>query len=641
MINLWILLFGLNMFIANTNASLSNTTVPAIKQKILLIKDEEKAALDIIVALSLENANTTENDISRIETIQEFFDHLFLCSVADNPQLLTSLGLFESIGIREHNAYLNNLLPEGHIKSFEQQQKNLKLINTFDVTKIPQEHVVSYEIFLWHLEHQVSGRKFIFHEYFVNQMRGVLIDLASLLIRYQAINTEEDVVHYLERLNKISDQCEQLLALLEYQQALGITVPAFIIPKIINYLDRMLPEKATDHIFYTHLKKKLVSLNFKDMQDSLNCAEKIIESKIYPAYQKIKDYYKQTMNDGTNHMHGVWALPDGQEYYQHMLKYHTTTNFTPEEVYALGLKEVAGIQSQIREILFSEGFKNAFTQPIIELLDEAINSRPSDYSNDETGRAKCLADYQAIIERARIQLYPLFNLRPKSALKLEAVPKYDEEGKPAAYYARPSMDGTRPGIFFVNLRNMEEVRVSGMETLTVHEAEPGHHFQIALQQEIDMPIMRKISGGTAFIEGWALYVEKLAYEQNFYSTALSKVGHLQDELLRAVRLVVDTGIHHKKWSREQAIEYMKANTGMHLDSVITEIERYFVMPGQACAYKIGQLKILELRDKAKTVLQEKFDIREFHDVVLMLGAAPLTVLEEVINVYVQKKLSHS
>lgn len=629
---------GVSVLTANNVSFSKNDEVNFLRPKIVKTKDEIQVAADITAAIKSEQKYVSEN---KIETIEELFDHLFISAAVNSPQLLTSLGLFEALGFREHNAYLNDVSPEAFIKYFEQQQKNLELFKKFDVSKVPQEQVMSYKIFLWNLEHHVAGKKFLFHEYFVNQMRGILIELAFLLMSYQPINTEEDIDNYLSRLDKVSHQCEQVLALLEYQHSLGITAPTFIIPKILNYLDRMLPENVTDHIFYTNLKKKLVLLNTTKMQNSLKQAQDIIEFKIYPAYQKIKAHYKNIQKSPHNHTHGVWALPDGQEYYQYILKLHTTTDFTPDEVHALGLQEVETIQSQIREILFGQGFKDAFSQPLIELLNEAINNLPSDYNNDEAGKAQCLADYLAIIDRARSELYPLFNLRPNSALRVEAVPKYDEEGKPAAYYSRPSMDGSRPGIFFVNLRNMDEVRVSGMETLAVHEAEPGHHFQIALQQEMDTPIMRKISFGTAFVEGWALYVEKLAYEHNFYSNPLSQVGHLQDELLRAVRLVVDTGIHHKKWTREQAIEYMRLNTGLHVASVTTEIERYFVMPGQACAYKIGQLKILELRKKAKTALQEKFDIREFHDEILMLGAAPLMVLEEVINDYIQRKLSHS
>ncbi|HSW73680.1 MAG TPA: DUF885 domain-containing protein, partial [Candidatus Limnocylindria bacterium] len=273
------------------------------------------------------------------------------------------------------------------------------------------------------------------------------------------------------------------------------------------------------------------------------------------------------------------------------------------------------------------------------LMQELSQDPQFYYPNTAAGRQECLTDYQTILERSRKELAHLFDLKPKMSVKIQQVPAHEELGKPMAYYFRPSMDGSRPGIFFANLRNMAEVPTYGMETLTIHEAEPGHHFQIALQQEMPLPIIRKITTYTAYAEGWALYTEKLAYEHGFYSSPYAQLGHLQDELLRAARLVIDTGIHHKRWSREQAIEYMKDVTGYHHDSAVTEVERYFVLPGQACAYKVGQLKILELRQRAKVALGDRFNIKEFHNVILKTATVPLTILESVIDEYIQKTKS--
>jgi uncharacterized protein (DUF885 family) len=231
----------------------------------------------------------------------------------------------------------------------------------------------------------------------------------------------------------------------------------------------------------------------------------------------------------------------------------------------------------------------------------------------------------------------LFDLKPKVSVKIQPVPSYEEESQAGAYYCSPSIDGSRPGLFFVNLRSMQELPIYRMETLAMHEAEPGHHFQIAVQNDMNLPMLRNLTHNTAFVEGWALYAEKLAYEQGFYSSSFAKLGHLQDELLRAARLVVDTGIHKKRWTREQAIDYMTAATGMNRESVATEVERYFVLPGQACSYKIGQLKILELRQRAKDLLGDNFSIQEFHNLILKTGSCPLAVLEEVVDQYIHEK----
>lgn len=321
-----------------------------------------------------------------------------------------------------------------------------------------------------------------------------------------------------------------------------------------------------------------------------------------------------------------------------MLRHHTTTNLTADEIHALGLQEVNLIQKEMR-LLFAAIGATDTNQNIGALMRELSQNPAFYYPENEEGRRQSVADFEEILTRSRTELAHLFDNTPTRALTIKEVPLHEQESNPSAYYCSPSLDGSRPGIFFINLRAMAEIPKYTMETLAIHEGEPGHHFQLALQAEIDIPLLRKIGSYTAYVEGWALYAEKLAWEQGFYSSPYAKLGHLQDELLRAVRLVIDTGIHHKRWTREQAIAYMEQETGYHHDTAVTEVERYFVWPGQACSYKIGQLKILELRQRAKDALGEKFDIREFHNVLLKIGAVPLLILEEQINIYINSKLN--
>jgi len=321
-----------------------------------------------------------------------------------------------------------------------------------------------------------------------------------------------------------------------------------------------------------------------------------------------------------------------------MLKGQTTTDMTPDEIHVLGLQEVAKIHAHMREVLAREGLDDP-DKGIFELLQVVSQDGRFYYPNTEEGRTQCIADFESILERSRRELGHLFGLKPQTSVAVYRIPAHEENGAAGAYYARPSFDGARGGQFRVNLRDMAEMPTYSMETLAIHEGEPGHHFQIAIQTEADIPILRKLGSYVAHAEGWALYAEKLAYEHGFYSSSFAQLGHLLDELLRAVRLVIDTGIHHKRWTREYAIDYMQEVTGFHRNSVITEVERYFVLPGQACGYKIGQLKLLELRKRAQDALGDQFDIRAFHDLILRTASVPLMVLEDVVNRYIKETLS--
>lgn len=339
---------------------------------------------------------------------------------------------------------------------------------------------------------------------------------------------------------------------------------------------------------------------------------------------------------------GVWKLPDGASYYRYQLKQMTTTDLAPEEVHQIGLSEVARIKKEMQAILLSQGYADS-TKALGAIIQELNKEARFLFPENDQGRAMILAEYNRILEEISGGLDDVFDVRPKAGLEVKRVPEFREEGAPGAYYNRPAIDGSRGGIFYENLRKVHETVKYGMKTLAYHEGIPGHHFQIAIQSELEgMPIFRTIGLFTAYIEGWALYTEQLAWELGFYENdPFGNLGRLQAEMFRAVRLVVDTGIHYKKWTREEAIEYMVLNTGMTTTEVVTEIERYIVIPGQACAYKIGMLKILELRERAKLELGDRFDLKQFHNVVLKNGAVPLDILEEIIDSYIQDTLTKS
>jgi uncharacterized protein (DUF885 family) len=566
-------------------------------------------------------------------TLDGAFDKLFLSSVKRSPEFLTFLGLFESIGIRKHNAYWNDISPAAMLQDLEEKKENQKLLKRF--TEIDPDHLLSYQIFSWFLNHEVKGAPFLFHSYLINQMFGPIQDITMVLLSMHPLEVKEDVETYQKRLGAIQERMDQLIQVIELQKKKGIVPPRFAIEKSVVMIERFLSLEPTKNPFYTHLVDKMGAIEMEGKEEVALATEKLIKTKVYPAYLKMKNLLVKWLEVAKEN-NGVWALPDGEAYYDYLLEKHTTTQLTADEVHQIGLSEVAKIEKEMRGYFSEAGIVDE-KKSVGDLMLKFSENKSFYYEDTDAGRLECLAGFRAILERSRKQLWPLFNIKPKTPVELLAVPKHEEAGAPAAYYLPGSLDGARPGIFYVNLRDMQEIPKFGMETLAVHEAEPGHHFQITIQNEMQMPVFRKVlTGFTAYVEGWALYAEKLALEEGFYRTAADKLGHFQDEMMRAVRLVVDTGIHAKKWSREKAIEYMVEYTGMTHEAVVTEIERYFVLPGQACSYKIGQLKILELRKQAKIALGDKFDIREFHDLVLETGAVPLSILEKVVEAWVSQ-----
>jgi uncharacterized protein (DUF885 family) len=424
---------------------------------------------------------------------------------------------------------------------------------------------------------------------------------------------------------------------LKIREAEGIIPPRFVIRRVLDEMTAFVGQPAEANPLYTVFKDKLAairSLGDADREKLLAAAAAEIERTVYPAYRQLIEYFTNLEKKATTD-DGVWKLPNGAAYYAHCLRSNTTTDMTPEQVHQTGLKEVERIEGEMRAILEKLGYKGVKSPPK-KLAEFTLDERFLFPNNDE-GRAAALAEYQRILDEVNAGLDPYFAIRPKAGMKVERVPEFREKTSAGAYYQPPDMSGKRPGVFFANLRDMKEVRKFEMKTLSYHEGIPGHHFQIAIAQELKgLPFFRRLVPFTAFDEGWALYAEKLAREIGMYrDDPYSELGYLDSELFRAVRLVVDTGIHYKKWTREQAIEYMEGHTAQAHESVVSEIERYIVMPGQACAYKIGEIKIVGLREKARKALGGKFDLRRFHTVVLKNGSVPLELLERVVDQYVE------
>lgn len=567
-----------------------------------------------------------------------FLDRTLVKVALGQPEILTSIGVLESIGIKGHNAELNDdSLAKGD-ELYDLLKEVHATMQNYHDEDLDEAQRLSKEIAMYLLDAGIQSEPYRFHNYPVNQLFGVQNGYPSFMDAQHRISDVTDAKHYLSRLTAVKLKFAQNMEGLALREEKGIIPPLFVIERVLDEMQGFVDTAAKENILYTSLERKIdevAEFPEADKARIMADAEKRIISDVYPAYQTFIDYFTQLKSKaGTDD--GFWRLPGGDIAYQQSLQFFTTTDYSAEQIHNMGLSEVDRIQDEIMQILAQQNYDvtNGFTDAIETLkADEQFY-----YPDTDEGRAQILKDYQTILDEIGEGLDGIFNVRPKAGMEVKRIPEFKEKTSPGAYYQMPSMDGSRPGMFFANLYDIKATPKYGMRTLAYHEGIPGHHFQVAISMELEgLPIFRTLSPFTAYTEGWALYTERLAWELGFQDDPFDNIGRLQAELFRAVRLVVDTGIHAKKWTREEAIAYMLANTGMAESDVVSEIERYIVLPGQATSYKVGMMKILEVREKAKQALGESFDLAEFHDVVLKNGAVPLDILERLVDTYIADK----
>ncbi|HEY2125366.1 MAG TPA: DUF885 domain-containing protein [Chthoniobacterales bacterium] len=567
-----------------------------------------------------------------------FYEKVFAEFIFGEPELLSSLGLVEQIGITGHNGKLSDESPAHQQKILELWKKDLAQLRQYPIERQSASQRLSTHVLEWFVERQVEGEKWQWHNYPVNQLFGVQNEFPSFMANTHRLFNRRDCDYYVMRLKALPAKFDQLLEGLTVREQKQILPPRFVVEEVLKEMNEFVAKPAAENILATSFKEraaKISGLSDKEKADAQARVESAITGQVYPAYRRLIGYFDSVLPKTTTD-DGVWKLPEGDAYYAHVLRENTTTTMKPDEIHALGLSEVARIEAEMRLLLDANGFAG---QPIGEALDKMAKDPRFLYTNDDKGRAEALADYKRLLDTATERCKQLFLTIPKAQYEVRRVPEFKEATAPGAYYNPGAMDGTRPGVFFANLRDMKEVPKWSMPSLAYHEGVPGHHWQISIAQELTgLPQFRKVIPFTAYAEGWALYSEWLAKQVGWYENdPFGDIGRLRDELFRAVRLVVDTGIHAKRWTREQAIAYMLEKTGMGEKDVKAEIERYIVMPGQACAYKVGMLKIQELRKRSQEQLGEKFDQREFHDTILKNGALPLEILEEQVNDYLHRK----
>jgi uncharacterized protein (DUF885 family) len=569
-----------------------------------------------------------------------YLDRQMLKVAFQNPETLTSLGFLESVGISGHNAHLDDVHPDRTDEFFADMKAFGDGLLQYDDEDLDADQRLSKEIVLYLTNMVADAEPFRYHTYPANQMVGIQSGFPRFMDSSHQVNSLEDAENYLSRMSELPRKYEQYLLSLKIREGKEIIPPRFVIDRVLDQMREFVASPAEENILYTSLAEKLgeaEDIDEAEAADILDQVETSINENIYPAYDSFINYFSELEAKGGDD-HGYWHLPDGPAAYKLALRFFTTTDYTADEIHQVGLSEVARIQAEMLEIFASEGID--VSQGYMEAMD-AYSSLPEFYYDDnDEGRAQILEDYQVMLDEFDANLDTAFNIRPKAGMEVVRVPEFMEKTAPGAYYEQPAIDGSRPGRFYANLYDIKATPKFGMRTLAVHEGIPGHHFQIAIAMELEgMPLIRRFAPFVAYTEGWALYAERVAWEQGLLPTPADNIGRLTAELFRAVRLVVDTGIHDQRWTREEAIVYMLANTGMAESDVVSEIERYIVLPGQATAYKVGMMKILELRQKSMDALGDKFDLRDFHDVVLKNGAVPLDILERLVDEYIESTQS--
>ncbi|WP_378187253.1 DUF885 family protein [Aquimarina sp. W85] len=600
----------------------------------------------IVTIISCKDKVATENtevlnekEIAQYsQKLNAWFEEQFQIELADSPMMQTYLG----VKTDDYGKW-DDISNQKEVKELERTKQRLAYLkDSVAINKLDKATLLSYTLFKQNLENDIEDFEYRFYTYPVNQMHGMQAEIPAFLINMHSIADTTDANAYISRLTKLDALFGQLVENLKIREKNGILPPKFVFTKVLGDSKNIITGKPFDNskeesTLLSDFKNKLKTLELEKEKESayIKRAEKALMTSVKPAYEKLivmlEDQQQRATTDD-----GAWKFPKGEAFYNKALKRTTTTDMTANEIHELGLKEVSRIHKEMKDIMKQVGFKGTL-QDFFKFMKEDSQFY---YANTEEGKKAYLDEAKELINTMKGRLDELFITKPKADIVVKAVEPFREKSAGKAFYQRGTPDGSRPGTYYANLYDMEAMPKYQMEALAYHEGIPGHHMQISIAQELEnIPKFRKFGGYTAYIEGWGLYNEFLPKEIGMYSDPYSDFGRLAMELWRACRLVVDTGIHAKKWTREAGIKYYVENTPNAESDAIKMVERHIVMPSQATAYKIGMIKILALRKMSKEKLGDKFDIREFHDVVLTNGALPLNVLEQLVNDWIDKTLA--
>jgi uncharacterized protein (DUF885 family) len=563
------------------------------------------------------------------------FDQFMSESLDLSPMMATQLGVDTGARAKERGELDDNSLA-GIAKNKALNADQLRRLKAFDRNSVSGMDQLNYDVVMFNLQTQDDDNKrYDFgtggagSPYVISQLSGTYSQYPDFLDSVQPVETKEDADAYLSRLALGAKAIDNDSEVARHDIALGVVPPDFALDNTLKQMATLRAPAPDQSVMAMSLSRRAKEKNIAG--DYGAQAAKIVAEQFYPALDRQIALVK-TMRAQATHDAGVWKLPKGDQYYADSVLYWTTSTMSPAEIHKTGLKVIADYQARADADMNKLGLTGG---TVGERLRKMYDDPKFRYPNTDEGKEKLLADLNKKIQVVRAKLPQYFGVLPKANLVIKRVPKATEAGAPGGYYNSPSLDGKRPGMYYINLRDTAEVPSWSLPTLTYHEGIPGHHLQGSISNETNLPMIRKVSFFSAYIEGWALYSEQLADEIGMYADdPWGRIGYFHDALLRGVRLVVDSGMHAMKWSREQAVKYYVDTLGDPDSAAITEVERYCVWPGQACAYMLGKLEILRLRDKAKAALGSKFDIRQFHDAILLCGAVPLNVLGEVVDRYI-------
>jgi uncharacterized protein (DUF885 family) len=578
----------------------------------------------------------TASDQSESGKLKTFFADSFEQDLKRSPMMQSRLGIKWDYGKWDDVSV-----------AFAEESRSLRAsmlerAQLFNLSQLNAAEKLSLELYITDLQRKLANDKFPYHKYVMHQFRAWHTRVPSFLINIHKVTEKSDAEAYVSRLESVSPLFDQVIAQLSKREEVGVFPPSWSYDQMIQASANVLvgqpfDDSALNSAIWEDFLNKVAALNLSkvEVDDLQSRAQKAMLSSVAPAYKKlIGELEKQA--ELTPEGDGVWRLPKGKEWYQNRLNWFTTTTLNADEVHQLGVDNVTRIHNEMRDIMQTVNFAD-------DLGDffEFMRSDPQFYyaPNDE-GRNRYMQEAKAYIDTMEAKIPEYFGLLPKARMTVKRVEAFREQSAGKAFYQSPSKDGARPGIYYANLYNMADMPRYQMEALAYHEGIPGHHMQRAIAQELDgIPEFQKYVSFTAYTEGWGLYTEELGKDMGFYEDPYSDFGRLAMELWRACRLVVDTGLHDKKWSREKAIAYLVENTPNSENDANKAIERYIAIPGQATAYLVGKLKIMELRTKAQQVLGDKFDYRGFHDEILKDGPVPMSILEQKINAWIERTAS--
>ncbi len=591
-------------------------------------------AVFLLAACNPQEAKPTDPMTS--EAVVSLLDELFMEELKESPEYMTYLGM------RERYDEWDDRSDAARDKQLEMTKRHLAIVKAIDQSNLNDAAKLNIAMFIEQSEQQIEADKWRYHSYPINQMRGVHSMIPSFLINQHLIADSAEAQAYIGRIAHSTGVIDQLLEQLKVREEKGIVPPKFVFPLVLKAIDNIISgapfSEGADSTILADFSQKVRAINLSaDETDKLIAdARAALQNNLAPSYQKLRSYLNE-LEAGADDKDGVWKFPEGEAFYNFALKRTTTTDLTANEIHDIGLAEVARIQNEMRQIMQKVGFAG----DLKAFFDFTRNDAQFYYPETAEGKQAYIDEATALINTMKGRLDELFITKPKADLLVKAVEPFREASAGQAFYQSPAPDGSRPGTYFANLYRMSDMAKYQMESLAYHEGIPGHHMQISIAQELEnMPKFRLFGGYTVFSEGWGLYSELVPKEIGMYSDPYADFGRLSGELYRACRLVVDTGIHAKRWSREKALAYMADNVPHSEGYNVRQIERYIVMPSQATAYKIGMLKILELRATATEALGDKFDIRQFHDVVLRDGSVSLSILENNVKKWIVETQAH-